>query len=152
MNLQDPIQDFPTNLVLLSGEVASAPEIRYLAYETPTARFRLRTRELIPLYDGSGEREQELWHRVFVRGELAAWVESSLREGDRIQLRGRLASYLQTDRLGNREFVTEISASDIRLLPRAAKSEATQANPSPSHSDELPWEDFSPSPDEDPFA
>lgn len=152
MNLQDLIQDFPTNLVLLSGEVASTPEIRYLAYETPTARFRLRTRELIPLYDGSGEREQELWHRVFVRGDLASWVESSLREGDCIQLRGRIASYLDTDRLGNREFVTEISACDIRLLPRETKRETVQIPPPSAPSDELTWEDFSPSEDEDPFA
>lgn len=152
MNPQDTIQDFPINLVMLSGEVSNTPEIRYLAYDTPTARFRLKTRELIPLYDGSGEREQELWHRVFVRGELARWVESSLLEGDRIQLRGRIAPYIETDRLGNREFVTEISAFDIKLLPRPTKSKAVAVSPKPTTNEELPWEDFSPSADEDPFA
>lgn len=144
---------YPINLVLLSGEVESNPEIRYLGYELPTARFRLMTCECIPLYDGSGEREQRLWHHIRAHGPLAGWVEEHLRQGDRVALEGKIASFTETDRLGNRHFVTEITAQKILLLPREEEpSQELQEEVLRQEAPELNWSDFAPSEGEDPFA
>lgn len=122
------------NLLILLGNVGADPEVRTTDGGHKVAQFSLATNRIWT--DRSGQRQEKVeWHRCLAwnppRGQqLADLVESYVRKGDRLQLRGRVEYRTFTDREQQTRTVAEVLVDDIILLsPKRDGREPVPAGP-----------------------
>ncbi|HIE33438.1 MAG TPA: single-stranded DNA-binding protein [Thermodesulfobacteriaceae bacterium] len=102
------------NKVILIGRLGADPEIRYTADGQPVATFRIATNEV---WVKNGERQEHTeWHRIVAFGRLAEICGEYLSKGRQVYIEGRIRTRSFEDRDGNRRYVTEIVANDMRML------------------------------------
>ena len=134
------------NKVILIGRLGADPEIRYTADGQPVVTFRIATNEV---WVKNGERQEHTeWHRIVAFGRLAEICGEYLSKGRQVYIEGRLRTRSFEDREGNRRWVTEIVASDMRMLDgRRDQDLGAPSSPTspPSPTDSIP----EPPPDED---
>ncbi len=133
------------NKVILIGRLGADPEIRYTAEGQPVVTFRIATNEV---WIKNGERQEHTeWHRIVAFGRLAEICGEYLSKGRQVYIEGRLRTRSFEDREGNRRYITEIVASDMRMLDgRRESGEVGFSEPSPPSREEgLP----EPPPDDD---
>ncbi|RUM88921.1 MAG: single-stranded DNA-binding protein [Thermodesulfatator sp.] len=132
------------NKVILIGRLGADPEIRYTAEGQAVATFRIATNEV---WVKNGERQEHTeWHRIVAFGRLAEICGEYLSKGRQVYIEGRIRTRSFEDREGNRRWVTEIVASDMRMLDGRRDQEFTGASANPSSPTETIPE---PPPDED---
>lgn len=106
------------NKVMLTGLLGRNARV-HETHGGLVANFFLGTEEFSK--DSRGEWQQKTaWHRVKVWGEAAEKVGRRLREGARLYVEGRLAIRKWTDQSDKRQTVTEIVASEVRMLDESA--------------------------------
>ncbi len=105
------------NKTLLIGCLGADPELRYTPNDgTAVATLRVATNESWK-ERASGERKQRTeWHRVACFGRLAEIVSQYLTKGSYIYLEGRIQTRQYTDRDATQRSITEVIASDMRIL------------------------------------
>ena len=105
------------NKVMLIGNVGKDPEPRHLGNGTMVVSITVATSERIK--DRNGEvREQTEWHNVVCWSNLAEIVEKYVRKGTQVYVEGKLRSRSWEDQNGQKRYVTEIVADNLRLLGR----------------------------------
>ena len=105
------------NKVMLIGNVGKDPEPRHLENGTALVTLTLATTERFK--DRNGElKEQTEWHNVVCWRNLADIVERYVRKGSQVYVEGRLRSRSWEDPNGQKRYVTEIVADNLRLLGR----------------------------------
>lgn len=105
------------NKVILLGNVATDPEVRYLEQNLPVASFRLATTERgRQNADGNRTPDRTEFHTIVAWRGLAEIAEKYIRKGSPIYVEGKLRTrqYNATD--GSQRSVTEIVADSIELL------------------------------------
>ena len=116
---------------MLIGNVGKDPEPRHLENGTALVTLTLATTERYK--DRNGEvKEQTEWHNVVCWRGLADIVERYVRKGSQIYVEGRLRSRSWEDPNGQKRYVTEIMADNLRLLgrrPDTAPGGASGTNP-----------------------
>ena len=133
------------NKVILIGRLGADPEIRYTAEGQPVATFRIATNEVRVK---NGERQEHTeWHRIVAFGRLAEICGEYLSKGRRVYIEGRIRTRSFEDREGQRRYITEIVATEMRMLDGRRDSAETEPSDSPVSPKEesLP----EPPPDED---
>lgn len=125
------------NKVILVGRLGADPEIRYTADGQPVATFRVATNEV---WVKNGERQEHTeWHRIVAFGRLAEICGEYLSKGRQVYIEGRLRTRSFEDRDGHRRYVTEIVASDMRMLgSRRDTLEAGSSEPLAPKEEPLP--------------
>ena len=114
------------NKVILVGNVGADPEIRTLDSGVKTARVRLATTERFFNRQTNEASEQTEWHTVILWRGLADVVDKYVRKGSQIYVEGSI-HYREWQGADNqRHFVTEITASELKLLGRRAEGGAPQ--------------------------
>jgi len=105
------------NKTLLIGCLGADPELRYTPNDgTAVATLRLATNETWK-EKASGERKQRTeWHRVVCFGRLAEIVSQYLTKGSYVYFEGRTQTRQYTDRDNTERTITEVIASDMRIL------------------------------------
>lgn len=112
------------NRVFLFGHLGADPELRYTATGRSLLSFRMATTE--SYVDRDGIRQQVTdWHRVTVWGKRAEALSKILARGRCVMVEGRIRT-TSYEKNGEKRYMTEIVATDLRLPPRGA-SEASAA-------------------------
>jgi single-strand DNA-binding protein len=102
------------NRVQLIGRLGADPEMRNTQAGMTVATFGLATSRQWPGKDGTMQEETE-WHNIVVWDKLAQLCGDFLTKGRLVYIEGRIhtRSY---DRDGQKQYRTEIAASDMLLL------------------------------------
>ncbi|MDR1552154.1 MAG: single-stranded DNA-binding protein [Prevotellaceae bacterium] len=105
------------NKAMIIGNAGKDPEIRHLDNGVSVVTLPVATTERYK--DKNGEtKEQTEWHNVVFWRQLAEFTEKYVRKGSQLFIEGRLRTRNWEDQSGNKKYVTEIVADNIRLLGR----------------------------------
>jgi len=97
------------NEVTLIGNLGADPEIRRTQDGRPIASIRLATSESWRDRNTGEKREKTEWHSVVVFNEqLCKVIEQYVHKGDKILVRGQLATRKWQDQNGNDRYSTEV--------------------------------------------
>ncbi len=112
------------NAVLLIGNMARDPEMRYVASGHPMAQFTVAVDR--DFTNGDGERDAD-FIQVIAWRKLAEIIREHGRRGRLVGVQGRLQSRSYETSDGSRRRVTEVCATAVRFLdhPPQADSQAT---------------------------
>lgn len=121
------------NKAILVGRLGKDPEVRRTNSGQPVARFSLATNEY--WNDKNGERQERTeWHNIVAWGKLAEICEQYLNKGRMVYVEGRIQTREYDDRDGNKRRITEVVASDMRMLGGGREErEGASASSSPSN-------------------
>ena len=111
------------NRVVLIGHLTRDPELRYTPDGTPVAKFTLAVNR--PYKDKQGNNLADFINIVAWRklGELCAQY---LSKGQLAAVVGRLEIRNYEDEDGNRHWITEVIADDVRFLETARKNDTSE--------------------------
>jgi single-strand DNA-binding protein len=98
------------NNVVLVGNLGADPEIKQTSTGKSVGELRIATSM------GSGDKEQTEWHRVVVWEKLADNCAKYLTKGRQVYVQGRIQTRSYEDKEGNKKYVTEIVAHDVKFL------------------------------------
>jgi len=125
-----------TNIVLLVGNLGSAPELRTTTGGTEIASFNLGTSR--PKRDSDGKTFKDdsgftakdtEWHRVTCFNGLGKTVSQYAVKGMLVSVRGRIHNSRWTDKDGVERFGYEIIADDVQFLNHPKRSEGEAPEP-----------------------
>jgi single-strand DNA-binding protein len=103
------------NKVILVGNLGQDPELKYTQNGKAVANFSLATFE--KYRNKSGEMvENTEWHKIVCFDKLAENVTKHLEKGKRIFLEGKIQTRSWEDQDGNKKYVTEIIAREIKFI------------------------------------
>ncbi len=136
------------NKVFLIGRLGADPEIRYTPSGAEVATFRMATSEAWTNKNGEKEERTE-WHRIVAWRGLAKICGEYLSKGKLVYIEGRLRTRNWEDRDGNKRTVTEIEATEMKMLggpgegakraKDAGEEYPAQAAPSMKEEDDIPF-------------
>lgn len=105
------------NKVMLIGNAGKDPEVRHLENGVAVVTLPIATTERYK--DRNGEfKEQTEWHNVVFWRSLADIVEKYVKKGSQIFIEGKLRTRNWEDQSGQKKYITEIVAENLRLLGR----------------------------------
>lgn len=134
------------NKAILVGNLGGDPELKYTQGGTAVANFTLATTES---WTKDGEKQEKTeWHRVVVWQKLAEVAAKFLKKGSKAYVEGKVTYRSFDNKDGQKVYMTEIVASDIRFLD--SKEEAAKRGG--GKSTQAPTEQEAIAPDENPFA
>lgn len=110
------------NKVILVGNLGADPELRYTSGGKAVAELRLATTF------GFGEKAQTEWHRVIVWEKSAEAAGKYLKKGSKVYVEGRIQQRSYDDKDGNKRYVTEIVANEVKFLDSKKDGEAESAD------------------------
>jgi single-strand DNA-binding protein len=103
------------NKVLIIGNLGKDPEVRFTPGGRAVARFPVATSEVWSDQEGQRQERTE-WHNVVVWGKQAETCGQYLSKGRQVFLEGSIRSRQYDDKDGNKRYITEIVARDVRFL------------------------------------
>ena len=132
------------NEATLIGHVGQDPEIRTTKNDTKVANFSVATSKKIK------DQTVTEWHRVTAWGKLADIVESYVRKGSLVFVRGEIQTRKWQDQSGGDKYSTEIqlgSFSSVLRVLNGGSGEDGKPNAKPEPDDDIPFDN-----PEDPFV
>lgn len=133
------------NKVILIGRLGADPEIRYTPSGAEVATFRMATTETWTNKNGEKE-ERTDWHRVVAWRGLAKICGEYLNKGKLVYIEGKIRTRSWEDREGNKKYITEIEATEMRMLGGAGEAsrrtkepEAENSPPPPKGEEDIPF-------------
>jgi len=109
------------NKAILIGNLGKDPELRYTASGTAVASFSIATTERFKNRNGE-QQERTEWHNIVAWGPLAEICGKYLVKGKQVYIEGRIQSRSYDDRDGNKRYITEIVANEMKMLGRPGES------------------------------
>ncbi len=109
------------NKVILIGNLGKDPELRYTASGTAVASFSLATSERFKNRNGE-QQERTEWHNIVAWANLAEICGKYLAKGRQVYIEGRIQTRSYDDRDGNKRYITEIVANEMKMLGRPGES------------------------------
>jgi single-strand DNA-binding protein len=143
------------NKVLLVGNLGKDPELRYTASGTAVANFSLATTERYKDREGQTQEKTE-WHNITAWRQLAEICGKYLQKGKQVYIEGRIQTRSYDDKDGNKRYITEIVADQMRMLGRAGdensgggaqRREPQQERQQQSQYEEPPFDTYDPNSD-----
>lgn len=107
------------NITIQTGNVGRDPEVHVTPNGKKVANFSLANTR-----PSAGQKVTD-WHSIVCWEKLADVVESYVKKGDRLLVRGRIQYRKFTDKDGNERQVTEIKADEVELSPKREQSGST---------------------------
>lgn len=102
---------------MLIGNVGKEPEVRYVDQGQPVARITMATTERgYTLQNGTRVPDRTEWHNVILWRKLAETVERYVHKGDKLYIEGRIHYASYDDKMGKRQYYTEIWADNMEML------------------------------------
>lgn len=112
------------NKVLLIGRLGADPEMRYTTSGMQVTTFSLATNRQWTDREGNAQEEAD-WHNIVAWDRLAQICNEHLSKGRLIYLEGRLRTRTY-EANGQKQYRTEIVASDMLMLDAAGGGEQTR--------------------------
>lgn len=127
------------------GNLGKDPEVRFTPNGRALAKFPVATSERWTDQDGNKQERTE-WHNVVVWGKQAETCGQYLSKGRQVFIEGSIRSRQYDDKDGNKRYITEIVARDVRFLGggRTTQEAAVSAPPGedagpPAEEDDIPF-------------
>jgi len=117
------------------GNVGKDPEIRHLDGGTSVAKFSLATTETYKNKSGELISNTE-WHNIVAFRGLADLAEKYIRKGRQLYVEGKITNRQYDDKDGNKKFISEIIADNIRLLGKKEETSSGYQEPQPTGTQE----------------
>lgn len=106
----------PQNIVILTGNIGKDPVVQTTKNGKKKAFFPLATNTYY-IDKTSGERKSNtLWHSLVAWGSLAEKIETSIKNGDRICVTGRINTREYADKAGIKKTFTEIVMRSLDIV------------------------------------
>ncbi len=103
------------NTIQLIGNLGSDPEVKKLQNGKTLAKLSLATTEVYK--NKQGEKVQQTqWHQCVAWGRTAEVIESLLKKGKSVLVRGKLVYYNYQDRDGIKRYNSQIVVNNFVLL------------------------------------
>lgn len=118
------------NKVILVGNLGADPDTRNTGTGKCVTELRVATTH------GYGDKEQTEWHRVVTWEKTAEACAKYLKKGSKVYVDGRIQSRSYDDKDGNKRYITEIVANDVKFL--SAKGDGGSSSPADG-GDDLPF-------------
>jgi len=109
------------NRVTLIGNAGNEPEYKTLQDGTPVAKFSIATTESYRLKNGETQSRTD-WHTIIAWRGLAGLAHQYIHKGSLVYVDGKLHNRQYEDKEGQKKYATEITAEQIILLDKKAKS------------------------------
>lgn len=123
------------NKVILIGNLGADPDSRFTSGGQAVTELRVATSEAWTGKDGQKQERTE-WHRVVVWGKQAESCGKYLAKGRSVYIEGKIQTRSFDDKDGNKRYITEIVATDVKFLGGQAganqKAEVPDAAADPS--------------------
>ncbi|MBI3782576.1 MAG: single-stranded DNA-binding protein [Deltaproteobacteria bacterium] len=103
------------NKVILVGNLGKDPEVRFTPNGQAIAKFPVATTEKWRDQQGQMQERTE-WHNVVVWGKQAETCGQYLAKGRQVFVEGRIQTRNYDDKDGNKRYITEIVAQNVRFL------------------------------------
>ena len=103
------------NKVILIGNLGRDPEVRSTPSGQPNAKFTLATSRRWKDKNGQ-KQEQTEWHQIVVWGAQAETCAKYLTKGREVYVEGEIRTRNYEGKDGNKRYVTEIVAQQVRFL------------------------------------
>jgi single-strand DNA-binding protein len=129
------------NKVLIIGNLARDPEMRYTPSGRPVTSFNVGTARSWNAPDGE-RREETEWFNVVAWGGLAEICKQYLTKGQQVYIEGRLQTRRWEDQEGKKHSNTEVVANEMIILgdrPRPSGEAAAPGGEPPAEEDEFPF-------------
>ncbi len=126
------------NKVMLMGIVERKPEVRYTEQGVAVASVQLGTVERgYRLQNGTSVPPRKDLHNVVLWRDLAEYVETHVKPGDRLYVEGKKRQRSYTDQSGHKHYLMEVYAETMGVLPTPAVAPVQAAaggSAAPDHS------------------
>lgn len=134
------------NKVILIGNLGKDPDLRYTPNGQSVASFPLATSSRWKDKNDEWQDKTE-WHNIVIWGRQAEVCNEYLKKGSPVYIEGRIQYRSYEDKDGNKRYVTEIVAQQMRLLGRKGEEapeepkESTEEEtiPEPEEGEDLPF-------------
>lgn len=117
------------NRVQLIGRLGADPELKYTQSGMAVATFNLATNRQWPGKDGNLQEETE-WHTIVAWDKLAQLCSDYLGKGRLVYIEGRIHTR-SWEHNGQKQYKTEIVASDMLILDPKPTTAAHDEQPEP---------------------
>ena len=104
------------NKAILIGNLGADPETRHTASGDSVTTVRIATTESWKDKRTGEKRETTEWHRVVFYRKLAEIAVQYLRKGSQVYVEGRIKTRKWQDKDGQDRHITEIEATDMKML------------------------------------
>jgi len=128
------------NKAILVGNLGRDPEVRFTPSGKAVAKFPVATSERWTDQEGNRQERTE-WHNIIVWGKQAETCGQYLSKGRQVYVEGAIRSRQYDDKEGNKRYITEIIARDVRFLGGGGGGGARPAAESGSGFSAPPGED-----------
>ena len=122
------------NKIMIIGNVATDPEMRYTPNGNPVTSFRMATNRVYTTSDGERHEETE-WFTIVAWNKLAEQCNQYLNKGRRAYVEGRLHSNTWEGQDGQTRFSNEIIANQVVFLDPAQGGQTTAQGGQPSETE-----------------
>lgn len=113
------------NKAIIIGNLGKDPEVRFTSSGKAVANFTVATSERWT--DQQGQRQEKTeWHNIVVWGKQAETCGQYLSKGRQVFVEGRISNRSYDDKDGNKRYITEIVARDVRFLGGGSGSGASR--------------------------
>jgi len=106
------------NKIMIIGNVATDPEMRYTPNGNPVTSFRMATNRVYTTSDGERHEDTE-WFTIVAWSKLAEQCNQYLNKGRRAYVEGRLHSNTWEGQDGQKRFNNEIIVNQVVFLDTA---------------------------------
>ena len=103
------------NKAILVGNLGKDPEIRFTGTGRAVCKFPLATTTTWNDNDGNKQERTE-WHNIIVWGKQGENCGKFLSKGRQVFVEGEIRSRSYDDKDGNKRYITEIIAMNVRFL------------------------------------
>ena len=103
------------NKVILVGNLGKDPEVRFTPSGKAVCKFPVATSEKWTDQQGQKQERTE-WHNIVVWGKQAETCGQYLAKGRQVFVEGSIHTRSYDDKEGNKRYITEITARDVRFL------------------------------------
>ena len=127
------------NKVILIGNLAQDPEVRYMPNGGAVCNITVATSETWKDKSTGENQEKTEWHRVVVWGRLAEICAEYLSKGRQVYVEGRLQTRRWEDSEGNKHYTTELVAKEMIMLGEKREAYAAEGHEDESGGEEVPF-------------
>lgn len=103
------------NKAIIVGNLGRDPEVRFTPDGKAVAKFSVATTERWNDQQGNRQERTE-WHNIVVWGKQAETCGQYLSKGRQVFIEGSIRNRSYDDKSGNKRYITEIVARDVRFL------------------------------------
>jgi single-strand DNA-binding protein len=104
------------NKVTIIGTLGRDPEVKYMSSGDAVANLSIATNETWKDKTTGERKESTEWHRVTLFRQLAEIAGEYLRKGQQVYIEGSLKTRSYDDKDGQKRYVTEIVATELKML------------------------------------